>query len=203
MKIFNILLLVFLFTSFHGFAQEFNAGIYGGIVASQLDGDTYEGYDKAGLITGAYINRYFTKKVGWQMGLRYAQKGSRRNDTKNSVFYKCNLQYMEMPLTMRYQHFKKLDFEAGVSLGYLLKAMESINGEDFEEILDPPFNKFELASIFGVNYHFNKKIAVGWHFSYSLLAIRPFADGSNSPMDKGQHNNLLYFTVGYMLSSWR
>ena len=67
----------------------------------------------------------------------------------------------------------------------------------------PPFNKFELASIAGIYYHFNEKFAVGMHFSYSLTSVRPYSSGYEVFMDKGQHNNLFYFAGYYKLSSWR
>jgi hypothetical protein len=198
-SIFLLVLLITLTTNV--FSQEFNAGIYGGIVASQLDGDTYVGYDKAGLITGAYVNRHFKKQWAWQMGLRYIQKGSSRVSSKLGIYYKSQMHYMEIPLTIRYHYFKKVDLEAGLSLGYLIKAMEDKDSYGFVEA-DPSFNKFELASVFGVNYHFNDKIAFGAHLSYSITAVRPYSSGYEVFMDKGQHNNILYFTMAYKLSSW-
>lgn len=200
-KISIIYLVIFTITT-SVFAQEFNAGIYGGLSATQIDGDTFDGYNKAGIMTGAYVNRYFDKKWAGQMGLRFAQKGSKRADNEEGIYYRCQLNYIEMPLTIRYQHFKKVDFEAGLSLGYLIKAMEAIGADDMQEP-NLSFNKFELASLIGINYHFNKKVFVGGHISYSLLAIRPFSSGNDEFMDKGQHNNVIYFSVGYKLSTWR
>ncbi len=195
-------LTLILMLSTYSFPQEFNAGIYAGGVASQLDGDTFNGYNKGGLITGGYINRNITKKVLWQFGLRYAQKGSKYVNSKLGIYYKAQLHYMEIPLTIRYQHFKKVDFEVGMSLGYLIKALEQKGNNDIEEA-DPPFNKFDLAFVLGLSYHFNDKIDVGAFFSYSLLAVRPYSKGYGSFMDEGQHNNIIYFTLSYKLSSWR
>ncbi len=195
------ILLLLLIASLQGFSQEFNAGIFAGGVASQLDGDTYAGYNKAGITAGGYINRNITKKLLWQFGLRYTQKGSRYANSKLGVYYKAQLHYMDMPLTIRYRYFKKVDFEAGVSLGYLIKGFEQKGNNDIDEA-NPPFNKFDLASILGLNYHLNDKIDIGTFFSYSILTVRPYTSGNSDFMDDGQHNNIIYFILSYKLSSW-
>lgn len=199
----HVLLIIILFTiSIFTQAQEFNAGVYGGLVAAQLDGDTYNGYNKPGIIVGSYVNREFNKKLLWQMGLRYSQKGSKFTNSKLGLYYKSQLHYLELPLTIQYYYKKKISFEVGASLNYLIKAMEDKDGFGLYEA-DPPFNKFELASIAGIYYHFSDKLAVGMHFSYSLNAVRPYSSGYEAFMDKGQHNNIFYFALYYKLSSWR
>jgi len=196
------LIVVALLTTKKTKAQEFNAGLYGGLVGSQLDGDKYGGYHKAGMIGGAFVNREFKKKWSWQMGLRYNQKGSKQVDNKNGVYYKTQLHYIEMPLTIRYRHFEKVDLETGVAMGYLIKDKEDKDGYGLIDA-DPEFNKFEFSYLGGLNFHFNKKIAIGGHFAYSFLPVRPYSSLFDGFMDKGQYNNLVYFTLQYKLSSWR
>lgn len=195
------ILIIFIIFGVAGFSQEFNAGVYGGLAASQLDGDTYAGYYKPGLITGGYVYRYFNKKWAWQFGLSYAQKGSKFTSSRLGIYYKSQLHYFEMPLTLRYFYWKKVDMEFGVSLGYLISAFEDKGGYGLAPA-DPPFNKFELAGIFGISYHFTESLAVGVHFSYSITAVRPYSSGYESFMDNGQHNNVLYFALYYNIS-WR
>jgi len=183
-----------------GYSQDFNANIYTGLAASQIDGDTYSGYNKAGLIIGGNINRYFHKKWNWQMGLRYIQKGSKYTNTKNGVYYKCQLHYLEVPLTINYKYYNKVSFEAGVSLGYLIKALEDKDGYGLIDA-NPQFNNFEFSGIAGLYYHFTDKLKIGAHYSYSILTIRPFTNGYSTFIDGGQHNNILYFALYYKLPS--
>jgi len=184
------------------FSQEFNGGIYSGLVASQLDGDTYRGYNKAGIIGGAFVNRFFTNSWAGQLGLHYIQKGSKRNDTKNGIYYKSQLHYIELPVTVRYFYFKKIDFEAGCSFGYLIKALEDKDGYGLVEA-DPAFNKFEICSIGGINYQVNKSFTISLHASYSLTPARAYSSGYERFMDKGQHNNITYLTLNYSFTSWK
>ncbi|MBI9068532.1 MAG: PorT family protein [Salinivirgaceae bacterium] len=183
-------------------AQEFNGGLYGGLVASQLDGDTFGGYNKAGLISGAYVNRFIDKKLALQFGLRYIQKGSRKADNETGIDYRSQLHYVEMPFTVRYFHYKKVNFEAGLALAYLIKGLESISGSDLAES-QYPFNKFEISGIAGINYEFSKKISVAGMFQYSVSQVRGYSSKYSSFLRKGQYNNIVYFTLNYKLSSWR
>jgi hypothetical protein len=182
-------------------AQEFNSGFYTGVVASQLDGDQFEGYNKAGLLFGAYVNRDIYTKTQFQMGLRYIQKGSKKADIKNNVYYKSQLHYVEMPITLKYFYYKKLVFEGGFALGYLIKALEDKDGTGLIAA-EPDFNKFEFSGLLGISYFWTEKISFQAHFSYSLLPVRPFFPNYNT-IQKGQHNNGVYFTVAYHIASWR
>lgn len=182
-------------------SQEFNGGFYTGVAASQLDGDQFEGYNKAGFLFGAYINRKVYTQTQFQLGLRYMQKGSKKADTKNNVYYKSHLHYVEMPLTLKYLYNKKLAFEGGFALGYLLKALEDKDGAGLL-LAEPDFNKLEFSGLLGVTYFWTEKISFQAHFSYSLLPVRPFFPDYNT-IQKGQYNNVVYFSLAYHIASWR
>ncbi|MFA6401308.1 MAG: porin family protein [Salinivirgaceae bacterium] len=183
-------------------AQEFNSGVYGGITVSQLDGDTFSGYNKAGIVGGAFVNRYMSKKMGWQLGIRYISKGSKHADSEAGEYYKSVLQYIESPITARYFIRKDIDLEGGLALGYLMKSLEDTDGNGLLEP-KPPFNKFELSGLAGINYHWNKQFSFGAFFSYSLTPARPYSSGYSVPMDRGQYNNVIYFAFCYTISSWK
>ena len=53
----KIALLLLIFLPDLIYAQGFNAGIRAGIIGSQVDGDTYEGFNKAGITAGLFVNR--------------------------------------------------------------------------------------------------------------------------------------------------
>ncbi len=183
-------------------AQEFNAGFSFGMVASQLDGDRYEGYNKAGLAGSIYVNRFVTKKIAYQMGLRYMQKGSKRADTKNGIYYKSVLNYVEIPVSVRYFITEKIDLEGGLSMAYLINAKEDTDGTGLLPA-NPEFNKVEISGLFGVSYNWSEKLSVGLQFNYSITPARPYSSGYELFMDKGQRNNCLFFSISYSFTSWR
>ena len=99
MKKVVVLLLLFPLATF---AQKFNAGIRAGIVASQVDGDTYEGFDKAGVIAGLYVNRSFSDKFSLQLEMDFIQKGSRMPVDDLNNYYLMRLSYLEVPLLLQW-----------------------------------------------------------------------------------------------------
>lgn len=185
-------------------AQEFNAAVYTGMVASQVDGDTHAGYNKAGLVLGGYVNRFLTKELAGQMGIQYIQKGSKRADDDLQIYYKTQFHYIEMPLTIRYFYIEKIDFEGGMAVGYLFKGLESRNNSLIleETRSDQTYNSLDISLVAGVSYELTAQITASAHFTYSLIPIRPFFD--NMPNIRGgQYNNVLHFTLAYKLSSWK
>lgn len=199
---FGVLVLLLL-SAYFVKAQEFNAGIYSGIVASQVDGDRYSGYNKAGFIFGGYVNRFYHKNVAGQLGMRYIQKGSKEANDKALVYYKTQLHYVEMPVSVRYFYHKKVDFEAGLALAYLIKGLEAVNNDLYLEEANPAFNSFDFSGIGGLTFHINEKFAASAYTSYSILPIRPFFPTLVGNITKGQLNNLLYFTLTYKLKDER
>lgn len=200
------LLKLFVFIGLAGFSQEFNAGIYGGFTATQIDGDSYGGYNKPGFSFGGYVNRELMQKVYGQFGLRYIQKGSRKSSNEagagNLSDYKASLHYLEMPITLRYYHYPKLDFEAGITVGYIIKAFEEFNKDGAQESTES-FDRFELGGIAGLNYKINDKFTAGGFFQYSWLPVRPYATQPHWLFKQGQHNNVLLFTLVYTIKALR
>src|SRR5688572_11278489 len=89
------------------FSQQFKAGLLGGIVTSQVDGDTYAGYNKAGLFGGAFVSKRISPESRWTalFEITYIQKGSRKvphPDRGDYVDYKLKLDYAEVPLLLKY-----------------------------------------------------------------------------------------------------
>ena len=60
-------------------AKQFKAGVTAGIASSQVDGDTYAGYNKAGIFAGAYVTKRLAPESKWSASfeITYIQKGKR------------------------------------------------------------------------------------------------------------------------------
>ena len=77
----KISILIFILNlSFLSQAQDFKGGVILGLSTSQLSGDHLEGFNKAGLILGAFTSRVFSEKISGKMELIYIQKGSKNPD---------------------------------------------------------------------------------------------------------------------------
>lgn len=187
--------------SYFSFAQTpFKAGISAGITTTQIDGDGYSGFDKAGLTVGGFVNNNFgADKWCGQMELLYVQKGSRRppNPEKGVSLYQINLSYVEIPVLAKFQH-KKLVYEAGFSFGQLIRHREfDASGELFYA---PPFKKNEFALNGGASIFFTEKLSLNARFVRSILPVRDYVYLARFGLFGfigGSYNTALLYTLRY------
>jgi hypothetical protein len=195
LKLLSLLMII----CFHGFslldAQIFNAGIMAGLNISQVDGDGFAGYNKAGAAFGAFVNTYFSGSWGGQLEINFSSKGSQLKTTsENPQYYRIDLQYIEIPLLAQY-HFPGISLEAGFSGGYLFFSREKDATGDIP--VTHPFRKTEFAFLGGFAWFLSDRISFNPRFSYSLFPVRDHAGGGRYRLNLGQNNNVLSFLVRY------
>ena len=192
----TVLTVVFLFilASFSQ-AQRFNAGILAGGDASQVDGDTYDGYHKFGYFGGGFASLRISPHSSFQMELEYIQKGSRRNDTSVSGgnTYLLRLHYIEVPFLYQYTFKKRFYFEIGPAADVSIGSKELLNG--FEPPYTVPLRPVTLTGIFGFGGYVTRHLRLNIRSNYSLESIRNgTANGYRRVLfEVGQYNNVLSF----------
>ena len=83
-----------------------------------------------------------------------------------------NLHYFEMPVLFQY-HKKKIYFEFGPGLGFLLTCAEHLYANLTPDLVFKyPFTRSELSFNIGIVCALNEKWALGLRFSHSLLPVR-------------------------------
>jgi len=180
--------------------QQFNAGLFGGVTASQVDGDTYGGFNKLGMTAGAFVNRYIEHDIFWQVEIKYAMRGVYEGPGLNNNFlYKSSYHYLEFPLSVHYLFNEKIQVELGVSPEVLLFA----RFWDQDGLMDPssyPDNRRIGLSVFGgVYYWFASSIGVGIRYTYSAIPFRKPQEWNN-PQYRGYFHNVLCLTVAYQFN---
>lgn len=197
MKILYLLIFASFF-SFPLFSQnKFKAGIKAGLSTSQVAGDTYSGFNKAGLIGGGFVKTKLNENWSAQFEIMYIQKGSKHTgnpDIGDYSFYLLKLNYLEIPLLFQYRN-KKFSFEVGPGIGYLFSEKEY---DTYGEITGlRPFNDTEISFNLGISYTIIKNLVINWRYSNSLNAIRKHGSGAAYWWNPGQQNNVLAFTLSY------
>ncbi|MCD6112993.1 MAG: PorT family protein [Bacteroidales bacterium] len=219
LKFFFLIISIFLLSNILK-AQKFKGGIITGLAATQVQGDVCSGYDKVGLNFGCFVNLpVFIKNVSkkdsiviyekkknndtiffdhWeiQMELKYLQKGSRMNPKESNDLhsYKLKLNYVELPIIIKYVLTKKWTFEAGLSYGYLIN-----HSEEYDDVASAgkPFKKHALNGILGAYYAINKKLKVNFRFNDSLIPIREHASGAKRFFNRGQYSDAICLSLHY------
>lgn len=193
---FILLMCIILLTlSLHG--QQVNAGFFGGVTASQVDGDSYKGFNKLGLTAGAFVNQFIAYNIHWQIEIKYVTRGVYEGPTTdNPTLYKSGYHYVEIPLSVHYLHDEKIQVEAGTSPEVLVKS----TFWDEDGLIDPasyPENRRLGLSVFGgLYYWFNSSTGVGIRYTYSAI---PFRDPQewNHPRYRGYFHNVICLTAAY------
>lgn len=179
----------------------FKAGIKIGMSTSQVAGDTYSGFNKAGLAGGGFVRTKLSENWTFQFEMLYIQKGSKHignPEAGDLSFYLMKLNYIEVPLLFQYQN-KKFTFKAGPGIGYLTSYKEF---DTFGEITGlRPFNTTEVSMNVGISYNLFKNLEIDWRYTNSLNAIRAHTSGAAFWWNPGQQNNVLAFTLSYWFGS--
>lgn len=200
----NITLLTLLFFCISNSitAQRFDAGFLCGIAATQVDGDSYSGYNKMGPIAGIWVGHRLSSVLYTRMELRYLQKGSYAKKTEEgsgTSFYRMRLNYFEIPLLLGYRLRNGFNPLIGLSGGYLIKAKEMneyglLPAEDIQK-----FRKVEFAGLLGMEYNKSEHWAFTLVFTYSIFPIRPHNSDVVYRWNRGQYNNVFELIARYKL----
>jgi len=205
-KKFGILLCCgFLSISIH--AQNFGGGVILGLSTSQVGGDNLAGFNKAGLLAGAFANTPISELLSFQMEITYLQKGSNNPNINNSEhpnYLKEDISssYIEVPLLLQYHQSNMMKIEGGVQLAYLINGYyNDLNGEIPIYSVDP-FIEYDFGLLLGIDYKYSENISLNTRLSSSILPIgAEDYDGLNyyNSSRKGKYNSVLSFAIHYHL----
>jgi hypothetical protein len=188
-------------------AQNFGGGLILGFSTSQVGGDDLGGFNKAGLLVGAFVNKSISELLSGQMEMTYIHKGSNNpnmNDSEHKDYGQEDISssYIEVPLLLQYQQNSKLIIEGGVQLAYLINGYyNDLNGKIPIYSVDP-FIKYDFGLLLGIDYRYSEHISLNTRLSNSILPIGAedydVVDSYNSSR-KGKYNSVLSFAIHYNL----
>ena len=159
-------------------AQPFSGGILLGGNSSQVSGDNFSGFSKAGFSVGAFVRTQVNNKYGFQMELYFTQKGARSNkkaEDAGNAHYLLRLNYVELPLIFQYD-LGKLRLEAGLTAAFLTNSYEEIN---YQPNVNDVWRKLTLNSLFGVRYLISDQWSAGLRTINSINSISTVAVTGN------------------------
>ncbi len=201
LKKYYTIIIFILSVGFTATGQQFHGGVIAGIVGSQVAGDTYSGYNKAGIFLGGFVSLDATEKSAFKMELTYFQKGSRENPTEQNGYrsYILRLNYIEMPIFYQYKA-GKFTIEVGPSAGFSMGYYEEV---DQEVISDQQYyNKPARVTLqinLGFSYFISEKMGVGLRTNNSLMNV--FSSNQTGDVwrlwDYGRYNDALVLSLFY------
>lgn len=174
----------------HSYKSSFRVGLKLGGSLHTLSGDLTKSPPDEDLLGGFWFQLKMNKKWTAQTELLLLDKGiGVRGAVKSPHF--VNLHYFEVPVLFQY-HRKKIYFEFGPGLGYMINYRENLYGNETPDLVnDHPFTRTELSFNVGIGCALNEKWALGLRFTHSLLPVR----GAVPLVSKASYNQLLALSV--------
>ena len=200
-----------------GFGQSdalpwmFNGGYTVGLTASQIRGDGIEGFNKFGPHVGALVEVRKYRDLGFQLGLVYNQKGSRKVQNPKIGDYSnwgYKFTYIDVPVTASYDWREGFTVGTGLQPGVLISALEdglaSGVADGVWEATTLPIRSWELSWVVWVGMRAGETGEWFLRHTQSLPGIVPKPDvvGPNARWDDRMQN--LTMQVGYskLLRPW-
>jgi hypothetical protein len=186
----------------------FTGGLIGGMNISQIDGDSYKGYDKVGINAGGIVFLPFGTDMGLplpgtlalSMEILLSQRGSNGGINPSYGVYKqeINMLYGDVPLMLNwYRGPRKSIVGAGFSIGFLGFREELMDrGMGMQLIKSNDFNFADFSFVLSPNIHVWNGFYLNPRFQYSLISVRR----NNSIGNKNQFNNTLSLRLMYLFN---
>ena len=196
-RILAIVLLCGILTTTNSHAQSFGGGLIAGVSTSQVAGDLLGGFNKIGLLAGAYTSLKVKENISLQFEITYIEKGSKNPNIHKKNIAEITLSYVEVPISINLQQKENLGVEVGILPAFLINAKMN---DYFSEIeIDPAFEKYDFGVFAGINYHITDNIILNTRISNSIIPIRPHVSGATNGWNKGQYNTVLSFAIHYKI----
>ena len=202
MKQFSVLIILLVFTGMTAYTQGFQGGLLAGLNASQVDGDSYSGYHKPGIVAGAYVLTNLSRTVFSGMEIKFAQKGSRKNPnpkTGDQTQYIMRLNYIDIPFYLGIHTSFKTSILGGLSAGYLMSGNEYDNYGKFSPQDQHAFNNIDIQGFLGFRFQMTDRLSIDLRGAYSLVPIREQPGDVFPYWLDSQFSNLLNTTLLYRL----
>jgi len=197
-----LLFLILLVAASTLFAQRFDAGLIAGFNGSQVEGDAFKGYNKAGILAGIFVQTDIAPAVVAGMEIKYSQKGSRKKyDPKHPEIekYVMRLGYIDIPLFMGFRTNQRSMIIGGISPGVLIHSKEIGAYGEFPPQDQHPFKDFDLQPFVGFQFDFLERASVDLRMALSVVPIRNKPAGTNYYWLNNQFNNVISLAVYYRL----
>ncbi|ALM21961.1 hypothetical protein JCM19294_197 [Nonlabens tegetincola] len=184
---------VFFCVSIIATAQEFSYGLLGGVNISKINNVGGGELEDNAVSFHAGLNGLFTFDDRWsaETSILYSREGEtfEIGNTESEI----NLDFINIPLHVRYRVWNNLTVHAGPQVGFLLNATQSVAGGNEVDIDDEVTVDSNLSVSLGLGYDFPE---------LGLFLKANFAEGvtdlfDNEEFKNDEYTRLVRFSVGY------
>jgi opacity protein-like surface antigen len=186
-------------------AQDVRFGAKTGLNLSNFKGDDVENTEtKTGFNIGAFLEIGLSDTFTFQPELLFSTQGVKAEDSEGSDSFEqiIKVNYLNVPLMLKYAVSDKFTLEFGPQVGFLLaakfKAIETMDGNTVstEEDLKDIFKSIDFGLNFGASFDIVDNIFIGARYNLGLSNILDLED-MNPENDEKTQNTVFSISVGY------
>jgi hypothetical protein len=191
-------ILFLLFINYSGYSQV-NFGVKSGInIATTKDIITFP-KNRMGWYMGGLAKIPISKKFFLEPELIYSSKGYRYIDLSDGETVAMRLNYLTVPILLGYEIDHKTKVVLGTELGYLLKATNYFNKENFDATSNFP-QKFDIGINIGLAYNITKSLGSEIRYSYGFKNLYQTDIMGNRRSEFKGANRVFQIGVYYLLN---
>jgi hypothetical protein len=187
-------------------AQDIKFGVKAGLNIAKWGADAENTSGRAGFNAGVLAELIFSNNFAVQPEIVYSQQGTKRSinnymgvELDNSSELTAKLNYINVPVALKYYIIEGLSLQAGPQIGFLVSANEVVvvkaDGEDLSLESDEKNNyeKVDFALFGGIGYDLPIGVFFQARYSAGLSNINKDPDTA----DQYLTNDVFSFSVGY------
>lgn len=183
-------------------AQRFDAGILAGFNASQVEGDSFKGYHKPGILAGFFVQTDVAPAIFTGLEIKFSQKGARKKikpKDPEPEKYIMRLNYVDVPVFAGFRTSDRGAVIAGASFGYLISGREFDEYGEFVPEDQNEFNNFDLQPFIGFQFDMLDNLKLDLRGALSVLPIRgqPGDNATSYYWLNNQFNNVISLAFYY------
>jgi len=185
-------------------AQGINFGAKGGLNISNFVGDIEDSESKIGFNIGVFAEIVLLDKLIFQPEILFSTQGAKNEDSFDDENYISTIKvnYLNIPLMLKYAVSNKFSLEFGPQVGFLLSANANVEATmdgstiSVEESVKESFNNIDFGLNFGASFDLTEKIIIGARYNLGLSNVANDEEEIENE-DFKVSNTVFSFSVGY------
>ena len=208
---FTLLCSFILLISLPSQAQRVLGAFSFGMNLTQVDGDEFYGFNKVGLNLGPQVIIPFGKSKNFSvsMELLYSQKGSVHRGSTDTTNFRLTLDYVEIPLLIKYTDKKAVSGGVGFSYGRLINYKETHNAL-FDSLFQyqNSLSNGDFCVLADIQVKLWSRLWADLRYQYSLASLRTVmvVDPNTyprNPYTREQYNNVISIRLTWVFNQPR
>jgi hypothetical protein len=202
MKKFLLLMVVIIGLTISSNAQT-KFGVKAALNISNFSGDDFDDLDsRTAAAFGVFAQIGINDKLTFQPELLYSMQGAESSYSEYGYESedKIKVDYLQIPLLMKYYVIEGLSINAGPQIGFLLSAKDDWEynydegSEEGEEDIKDYFKSMDFGLAFGLGYELQS--GLGFDFRYNL-GLSNIVEEDEMGMDAEGKNSVIQFAVSF------